>query len=79
MPVMPHIALSAEDLDRFYPALNPAAEVDDPDLEDEVQDQTYTTGLRIASKIELDMTQLGRTRRDAEVRQRGVAAADETG
>ena len=79
MPVMPHIALSAEDLDRFYPALNPAAEVDDPDLEDEMQDQTYAKGLEIASKIELDMTQLGRTRRDAEVRQRGVETADETG
>ena len=76
MPVMPHIALSAEDLDKLYPALNPAEEVDDLDLDDESRDLTYTRGLKIASKIENDMAQLGRTRKEAEVRRHGAMVAN---
>ena len=34
MPIMPHVALDGDELDRLYPSLIPAEEVDDPDAND---------------------------------------------
>ena len=71
MPVMPHIALSAADLDCLYPAMVPAEEVDNPDLDGDDADATFNAGMAIASKIGSDMVTLGRTRREGQVRDPG--------
>ncbi len=68
LPIMPHLAMSVGELDRHYPALIPPAEVDDPDPDALVPDPCYAHGLKIASQIEQDMVQLGRTRKDGAVR-----------
>ena len=68
MPVMPHIAMRAEELNKHYPALVPPAEVDDPDPDAVTMDQCYTHGLKVASQIAQDMVQLGRTRKEGTIR-----------
>ncbi len=68
LPIMPHLAMSVGELDKHYPALIPPAEVDDPDPDALVLDPCYAHGLKIASQIEQDMVQLGRTRKDGAVR-----------
>jgi len=68
LPIMPHLAMTNGELDRHYPALVPPAEVDDPDPDALMPDPSYTHGLKIASQIEQDMVQLGRTRKDGAVR-----------
>ena len=72
MPIMPHIALEPQELDRLYPALIPADEADDPDLNRDEDDGTFTAGMAVAAKIGADMVTLGRTRREGQVRERGV-------
>ena len=65
---MPHNALAEDELDRLYPSLVPADEVDDPDAADAVDDPVYSRGMAIASEIEQAMVSLGRTRREGQVR-----------
>jgi hypothetical protein len=72
MPVMPHLAFSPTDLDRYHPALEAPEAVDDPDLDDQTPDPVYEHGLTIAAEIEKAMVELGRTRKDAEVRTNAV-------
>ena len=72
MPIMPHIALGPQELDRLYPPLIPADEVDDPDLNRDDDDGTFAAGMAIAAKIGADMVTLGRTRREGQVRENGV-------
>ena len=72
MPVMPHIALAAAELDRLYPPMTPAPEVDNPDLADEALDVTYQAGMRIASQVKDEMATLGRTRKEGQMRSRGL-------
>ncbi len=68
MPVMPHVSLGEEELDRLYPSLVPADEVDDPDADDGTGDPVYQHGLGVATAIERDMVVLGRTRREGQTR-----------
>ena len=68
LPIMPHLAMTVGELDKHYPALIPPAEVDDLDPDALVPDPCYAHGLKIASQIEKDMVQLGRTRKDGAVR-----------
>ncbi len=68
MPIMPHISLGDDELDRLYPSLVPADEVDDPDAADGTEDLVYQNGLGIAAGIERDMVALGRTRREGQSR-----------
>jgi len=68
MPIMPHISLEADELDRLYPSLVPADEVDDPDADDGTEDLVYQHGLGVAAAIERDMVTLGRTRREGQSR-----------
>ena len=68
MPLVPHVALSSEELDRHYPPFTAPSELDNPDLDDQSPDLVYENGLRIAEQIERDMVVLGRTRKDAAVR-----------
>ena len=77
MPVMPHIALTATELDRLYPPMVPAPEVDNPDLADEALDATFQAGMRIASQVEAEMATLGRIRKEGQMRSRGVEAEGE--
>ena len=72
MPIMHHIALEPQELDRLYPALIPADEADDPDLNRDEDDATFAAGMAVAAKIGADMVALGRTRHEGQVRQRGV-------
>ena len=68
MPVMPHVSLGEEELDRLYPSLVPADEVDDPDADDGTGDPVYQHGLGVATAIDRDMVVLGRTRREGQMR-----------
>ena len=68
MPIMPHVALDGDELDRLYPSLIPAEEVDDPDANDGTEDAIYQHGLEIAATIERNMVALGRTRREGQAR-----------
>jgi hypothetical protein len=73
LPVMPHLALSEEELDELYPALNAPDEPDDSDHEKESNDVTLTAGLKIAKEIANDMAVLGRTRREGDVREQSMS------
>ena len=68
MPLVPHVALSSEELDRHYPPFTAPSELDNPDLDDQTHDPVYESGLKIAGQIERDMVELGRTRKEATVR-----------
>ena len=72
MPVMPHLAFSSTELDKYHPALEAPEAVDDPDLDEQAPDPVYEHGLAIAADIEKAMVELGRTRREAEVRTHAV-------
>ena len=68
MPVMPHLCFNLEELNEFYPPLVPAPEVDDPDAVNDADDVVYQKGVEIAKAIERDMIELGRTRKDGQLR-----------
>jgi len=68
MPIMPHTALSQDQLDLLYPAITAPDEIDDPDLSRDDQDLTYTNGMGIAAGITKDMVAYGRTRREGDRR-----------
>ena len=68
MPVVPHVAMTPAELDRYYPALVAPGELDNPDLDDQSPDVTFEWGMKVASEIEKDMVELGRTRKDGAVR-----------
>ena len=69
MPIMPHTVLAPDELDRLYPSLVPAEEVDDPDAADGTEDLMYQHGVKVAADIERAMVSLGRTRREGQTRQ----------
>ena len=62
-PIMPHISLSAVDLDRLYPPMRAPADGQLDDLEDDDRDTTLQSGMRIAGEIRAAMLTSGRTRR----------------
>ena len=62
-PVMPHLSLSAVDLDRLYPPIRAPADDKLEDLEDDRRDAILQSGMRIASGIRTAMLTAGRTRR----------------
>jgi hypothetical protein len=62
-PVMPHLSLSAVDLDRLYPRIRAPADDKLEDLEDDRRDAILQSGMRIASGIRTAMLTAGRTRR----------------
>ena len=64
-PVMPHLVLSADELNRYYPAMIAPVEVDDPDINNDNDDGLLQHGYRLASDILQQMESLGRTRRPA--------------
>ncbi len=68
MPLVPHVAMSSEELDRYYPAFKAPCELDNPDLDDQSPDVIYEHGLQIAKQIERDMVELGRARKDGALR-----------
>ncbi len=68
MPIMPHTALSQEQLDLLYPAVTAPDEIDDPDLSRDEHDLTFTNGMDIAQGIARDMVAYGRTRREGDRR-----------
>ncbi len=68
MPLVPHVALSSEELDRLYPPFTAPKELDNPDLDDQSSDPVHESGMKIAAQIERDMIELGRTRKEATVR-----------
>jgi len=68
MPVMLHLAFTPTELDKYYPPMVAPEPVDDPDLGDQTADPIYEHGFKIAADIGRTMVELGRTRREAEVR-----------
>ena len=67
MPVVPHVAMTPAELDKYYPALIAPDELDNPDLDDQSPDATFEWGMKIANEIEKDMVEIGRTRKDGAV------------
>jgi len=68
MPIMPHTALTLEQLDALYPAVTAPDEIDDPDLSRDEHDLTFNNGMDIAAGIARDMAIYGRTRREGDRR-----------
>jgi hypothetical protein len=68
MPLMPHVCLSQEQLDRLYPSMVAPDEPDDPDQDCDETDGVYARGLELAEGISRDMATYGRTRREGDVR-----------
>jgi hypothetical protein len=64
-PTMPHLDLSAENLDILYPPLEAPADDRLEDLVDDKDDSVFQAGLKIAENIRSDMHVRGRRRRGA--------------
>ena len=71
-PVMPHIQLSDQELDREYPPMVAPNEDRMEDLAEDLEDPVFETGKHIAESIRQEMRTRGRTRREAA----RVAASD---
>ncbi len=76
MPIMPHVSLSREQLDALYPAMVAPPEADDPDMDQDEHDVVYTEGMKIAEKVNQDMANFGRTRRDGDRREGATLSKD---
>ncbi len=79
MPIMPHTALSQDQLDLLYPAVVAPDEVDDPDLSRDDHDLTFTNGMDIAQGIARDMVAYGRTRHEGDRRRCATLSKDGEG
>ena len=62
-PAMPHLSLSAADLDRPHPPMRAPTDDQPGDLEHNLGDPILQGGMRIASEIRTAMLTEGRTRR----------------
>jgi len=78
MPIMPHNALSQEQLDLLYPAVTAPEEIDDPDLDQDERDLIFANGMDVAQGIARDMVAYGRTRREGDRRHCATLSKDGT-
>ena len=79
MPIMPHNALSQEQLDLLYPAVTAPEEIDDPDLDQDERDLIFANGMDVAQGIARDMVAYGRTRREGDRRRCATLSKDGIG
>ena len=62
-PIMPHLAVNGEDLNRLYPPLQAPQGEEHDDLGDDGGDCVYQYGLQIAEEIRAQSVAQGRRRR----------------
>ena len=69
-PIMPHLVMNAEDLDKHYPAMaNPADSfMTEADYDEGVTDTDLERGLNMAKEIDEDTRTFGRTKYAAMMR-----------
>ena len=63
-PWMPHLALTADELDRRFPTLVAPDDEDPEDITKDTEDHMLQYGIKIANEISEGMLRHGRTRRD---------------
>jgi hypothetical protein len=62
-PRMPHVELSAGQLEEQYPSLEAVDDLDLPDLSRLEDEQLYAAGMRVVQDILNEMSEVGRTRK----------------
>jgi len=65
---MPHVQLTHEEIEKYYPSLEAVDDLDLPDLSRLEDEQLYAAGMRVVQNILQEMSEVGRTRRQGGVR-----------
>ena len=77
-PIMPHLLFNDHELNSLYPSFSAPEAVDNEDINNDDAEPTLQYGWRLASEICREMEVLGRTRRQAFVRDRPLTTTAAT-